>query len=319
MVSSEVKVEEKEKIIIAGANGFIGQELTLKLSQRFDVVTLTRKTVRIQGASKNVLWDGRNVGDWAIELESATAIINLSGKSVNCRFNESNMKAILDSRVESTLTIGKAIEQCKLPPKVWINASGISIYKESFHEPMTESTKDFDTDFLAQVTRKWEDACLSCAKDVRKVLLRTPVVLGGSGGTYPIFRRLTNFFLGGKQGRGDQMFSWIHIDDYCRIVEQVLIPDETISGPINMVAPEVVTNQLLMKSFRKHQNIPFGIPSPEWVLKIGGFIIGTEPSLTLKSSCVKSEVLKAKRFEFQHSKIDETIGALTVSKKNEKS
>ena len=308
-------MKQKGKIIIAGANGFIGQELTKKLSGNFYVVTLTRKPVRIQGASKNVLWDGKNVGEWSSILESAVAVINLSGKSVNCRFNESNKKAILDSRVESTTAIGKAIENCDNPPKIWLNASGISIYKESFQQPMTESSMDFDDDFLAEVTKKWEETCLSHAKGVRKVLMRTPVVLGISGGTYPIFSRLTNFFFGGKQGRGNQMFSWIHIDDYCKVVETLLILDGSISGPVNMVAPEVVSNKLLMKYFRKYQNIPFGIPSPEIVLKIGGFIVGTEPSLALKSNCIKSEILKAKKFEFQHSRIDETIHALTVSKK----
>ncbi len=299
-----------EKVIVAAANGFIGQHLVLKLSEKYDVITLTRRPIEIKGASKNVIWDGKKLDFWCNEIEGSLAFINLTGKSVNCKWTEANKKAILDSRVEITELIAKAIAKSKEPPKVWINASGVSIYKETFGDLQTESSKEMADDFLADVTKKWEEACFSSPAQVRKVAMRTSVVLGNDGGSFPIMRKLTGFFLGGKLGSGKQFFSWIHIDDYCKIITDQIIPNEKINGPVNMAAPESVTNAEFMRSLRKAMGKPFGIPTPKFLLKIGASIIGTEPSLVLKSTCVVSEVLKQNEHVFLYPQVDSALEEL---------
>lgn len=304
-----------EKVIVAAANGFIGQHLVLELSKKYRVITLTRRPIQIKGAAENIIWDGKNLGFWCNELEGSLAVINLTGKSVNCRWNEANKKAILNSRLESTKLIGQAIEKCKEPPSVWINASGVSIYKETFGDLQTESATEMADDFLADVTKQWEDACFSSKSNIRKVVMRTSVVLGNDGGSFPIMRKLTGVLLGGKLGSGKQFFSWIHIDDYCKIVAEQIIPNEKITGPINMAAPESVTNTEFMKSLRKAMKVPFGIPTPKFLLKIGASIIGTEPSLVLKSTCVVSEVLKQNGYEFCYPQVDSALEALVGQKK----
>lgn len=311
-----MKGSERKKIVIAAANGFIGRHLTWMLSREYHVIALVRHDVSIEGASEYVMWDGKSLGNWVRALEGAYAVINLSGKSVDCRHTEKNKKAILNSRVDSTRIIGEAISKCAEPPRVWLNSSGVSLYPESFTNPTDETTTERADDFLAEVSEKWEEALFSDDSEVRKVAMRTTIVFGTDGGTYPTLRKLTKFFLGGKQGSGQQMFSWIHIDDFCRIVEQLLLENSEVSGPVNMVAPEIVTNKELMYELRKQLRVPFGIPSPAFILKIGGFIIGTEASLVLKSSCVSSKVLKENDFQFRYPTLSEAIENLEQSKKS---
>ncbi|XOV67840.1 MAG: TIGR01777 family oxidoreductase [Fluviicola sp.] len=295
-----------EKVIVAGANGFIGGHLVPTLAEKYEVVALTRRPENIAGA-RNVIWDGKNVGEWAEELENAFAVINLSGKSVNCRHNEKNKKAILNSRVYTTEAVGQAVQQCKNPPKVWLNSSGVSIYKETFDEPQDESATEFDTDFLAEVTKQWEGACLKYAPKCRKVLMRTSVILGLEDGSYPLIAKLTKLYGGGRQGSGKQYFPWMHVSDFCTIVRDTLLENENISGPVNMCAPDLVTNAEFMAAMRKGHNRSFGIPAPAFLLKIGSAIIGTEASLVLKSSYVEPMVLKENNASFQFPTISAAI------------
>ncbi len=310
------QMSTKKKIIVAAANGFIGTHLVGVLSKNYEVITLTRHPFSCKGAHTNVLWDGKSVGDWLDVLEGSYAVINLSGKSVNCRHNEKNKRAILSSRIDSTGAIADAIEQCENPPLLWLNASGVSVYKESYTGSYNESATEFSDDFLAEVSLKWEEACLVRAPKTRKIVLRTAVVLGRDGGSFPLIRRLTSFFLGGKQGSGNQFFSWIHIDDYCQIVATTLLEDSSIEGPVNMCAPEVVSNKEFMRSVRKAMGVPFGLPTPEFALKIGGFIVGTEPSLVLKSTAVAPAVLKAHHAKFTYPDLMSALEHLTASKKS---
>lgn len=297
----------RKRIVIAAANGFIGSHLIEALASQFEVLTLTRRPFKHVLAHSNVLWDGKQMGAWTEVLEGSFAVINLSGKSVNCRHTKKNKAAILNSRLASTSILATAIEQCARPPDVWLNASGVSIYPPSFLGAYDEDTTDYSDDFLADVTKQWETACLSRAPETRKVVMRTAVVLGRNGGSFPLIRRLTRSYLGGKQGKGNQFFSWIHIEDYCQIVKTTLLVDTTIQGPVNMCAPEVVTNKEFMREVRSALGVPFGIPAPEFVLKIGGFVVGTEPSLVLKSTAVNSRVLKERKVKFIFPTLKEAV------------
>ncbi|GAB5418999.1 MAG: TIGR01777 family oxidoreductase [Crocinitomicaceae bacterium] len=304
-----------KKVIVAGANGFIGGHLVPLLAKDYEVVSLTRRQEGIPG-SRNVLWDGKSLGDWSSELEGAFAVINLSGKSVNCRHNDKNKAAIRSSRIDTTRAVGEAIEACTNPPKVWLNSSGVSIYQESFDHPQDEASVDFDDDFLAELTMEWEATCTKLAPETRKVLMRTSVILGLEDGSYPLIAKLTKLFAGGKQGSGKQYFPWMHIDDFCAIVKDVLLKNEEISGPVNMCAPDLITNKEFMAAMRKSLGRPFGIPAPAFLLKIGGAIIGTEASLVLKSSYVKPLVLTVNNADFKFPDINSALEDLAARSKS---
>lgn len=297
---------EMKKVIVAGANGFIGGYLVAALAEKYEVVSLTRRPEKIPG-SRNVQWDGKNPGDWMNALEGAFAVVNLSGKSVNCRHNEKNKEAILNSRLFTTEAIGKAIEQCTNPPDVWLNSSGVSIYKESYDEPQDETATEFDSDFLADVTKQWEAMCLKYAPNTRKVQMRTSVILGLEDGSYPLIAKLTKLYGGGKQGSGKQYFPWMHVNDFCTIARDTLLENDTISGPVNMCAPDLITNAEFMAAMRKAHNRSFGLPAPAFLLKIGSVIIGTEASLVLKSSYVEPMVLKSQNAHFQFPDIETAL------------
>jgi len=269
---------------------------------------LTRKH---QANSKNlqyVIWDGKTLGSWKKALEDATAVINLNGKSVDCRYTEKNKALIYSSRLDATHALGKAITQCKCKPKVWINAASATIYPHSLDAPMEESYDKFDNDFSADVCKKWEASFHQYEiPGVRKILLRTSIVLGrGKNSAFNPLKRLTQVGLGGKFGKGNQMMSWLHEDDFINIVH-FCIENLHVSGTINTTAPKPVTNYQFMKVLRKALSIPFGIPTSEMMLTIGGCMIGTEPELILKSRFVVPSKLLASGFTFRYPTIEKAL------------
>ena len=201
---------------------------------------------------------------------------------------------------------------CKTPPKLWINASATGIYNHTgVNKTLNESSMDFAGDFLGNVVQQWEKAFFSTfIPNVRKVAIRTSVVLGNSGGAFPLFKLLAVTGLGGKQGNGRQMVSWIHVEDYYRIV-LFLIQNTGISGTVNAAVPYPVSNQIFMKTLREVKRMPLGIPAPAWLLKIATFIVGVDASLILGSTNVNSETLKINGFEFQFPTIEKAFRDLT--------
>lgn len=304
-----------KKVVVAGANGFIGRHLVPMLAKKYEVVTLTRRPEKSEHA-RNVLWDGIHIGEWTQELEGAFAVINLSGKSVNCRHNAANKKAILDSRVNATKAIGEAIEGTNRKPAVWLNSSGVSIYKETFEQVQDETATDFDTDFLAEVTKQWEAACMQWTSNTRKIVMRTSVILGTDDGSYPLISKLTKLYGGGKQGSGKQYFPWMHIQDFCSVLINTLLENDTIEGRVNMCAPHLITNSEFMAAMRKAHKRSFGFPVPAFLLKIGSFFLGTEASLVLKSSYVKPLVLEANKADFKFPNIDTALEDLVQRTKS---
>jgi len=292
------------KIIITAANGFIGETLVRYFRQQHVVIALVRKmpSKSINGV-KYILWDGKNPGTWATELEGALAVINLAGRSVNCRYNAKNKREIYSSRLESTACLGKAIAQCADKPQVWINTASATIYEYSLHEPMTEKNGTIGTGFSVDVCQRWEQAFNAYSTaDVRQILLRTAIVLGKNGGVLKPFNRLARFGLGGKMAAGNQMFSWIHEMDLCRAID-FLIRETSCAGIYNLSAPHPVTNTAFMQTLRKSLGKSFGLPSPGWLLKIGAALIGTETELIFKSRFVVPERLTEAGFEFRFKQI----------------
>ena len=299
-----------KKLIIAGGSGFIGKALTKFFTEKnCEVVILSR--VENQSTYSNirfVKWNGKTVEPlWQQEIEGAEAVINLCGKSINCRFTEANKKELQSSRIDSTNAIGTAISLCKNPPKVWFNSSSIAIYKYSETILHDEFSKQFNHDFLATLTEQWEKSVEQFSlSNTRKILMRTSLVMAKNDGVFLRLKRLTQFGLGGKQGPGTQMISWINITDFCRIVEH-LLENKNANGIYNFCAPQPIANKNLMKIIQQKMRIPIALPAFEWMIKLGAILIGTEPDLILESSNVISKHLSDEGFKFGYEKIEEAI------------
>lgn len=302
--------EKTGKIVIAAANGFIGQSL-INYFSNYEIIGLVRNPESGIRNSKSkesnhqiIKWDGKTHESWAHHLEGALAIINLAGKSVNCRYNEKNKAAIFSSRLDSTQAIGNAINSCKNPPAVWLNAGSATIYRHSTDQPMTEMGGEYHNDFSVQVCKAWEKKFdESQTPRTRKVFLRIAIVLGKNGGVYKTLRRLTKLGLGGKHGKGKQMVSWIHEQDLCRAID-FLIHKNELDGVFNCAAPHPVPNHEFMLTLRKSLGVPIGLPQPEFLLKLGTWVMRTEKELVLKSRYVIPERLYINGFEFTYPTID---------------
>ncbi|MFD2823067.1 TIGR01777 family oxidoreductase [Lacinutrix iliipiscaria] len=289
-------------ILIAGGSGFIGRVLERFFSSKgYQVKILTRSPKR----ANEIYWNAKHIEDsWSKELENLDALINLTGKNINCRFTDKNKQLIISSRVNSTEVLGKAIEACKNPPKVWMNSSTTSIYKSSYDVEMSENNHQIGDDFEKEVATLWEAAFYKYENPkTRKLVIRTSLVLGEEDGAFVPLKKLTQFGLGGNAGNGKQKVSWIHKHDFARAID-FLIQNEKAKGPFNFCAPNPVTNKVLMKTFRKTLNMPIGIPSPKFILEIGAFFMRTETDLILKSRNVIPKKLLKCGFTFNFNTID---------------
>ena len=292
------------KIIIAGGTGFLGENLEqFFINKNYEVKILTRNPKR----ENEIFWDSKTVGNWKNKLETADVLINLAGKSVDCRYNEKNKKEIYDSRINSTRVLQQAIDECKNPPKIWLNASSATIYVHSETHLNTEKNGIVGDDFSMNICKSWEKEFFKIENpNIRKVVLRTSIVLGKNGGAFPKFKQISKLGLGGKQGRGNQMMSWIHIDDFFEAVN-FIIENENLKDAINVTAPKPLSNEKMMKQLREKIKIPFGIPSPVWLLEIAAIFIKTETELMLKSRNVYPEVLLENGFKFQHDNFEKAV------------
>lgn len=298
----------KGRIIIAGGSGFIGQELAKHfVSQGKDVIILTRGKSNKQNGLSYLHWNGKTIDSWAHTFEGAEAVINLTGKSVDCRYTKANKREILSSRVNATQLIGRVFSQLKNPPPLWMNASTATIYKHSMYKEMTESNGEIGNDFSMTVAKRWEKVFFEChAPKTRKVATRVSLVMGNSGGVFPVLNKLAKYGLGGKHGDGNQKFAWIHIADLIAAFQYIMDHSE-LKGSINITAPVSSTNIQVMHHLRKMNRAPFGIPTPKPMLALGSFFLRTEPELILKSRYVYPEILMNSGFRFQFKTVQDAI------------
>jgi uncharacterized protein (TIGR01777 family) len=305
----------RNRIVVAGGSGFIGRLLTDRLvSGNNDVVVLTRTPQTARQSIRQVGWDVRTLGDWARELDGARALINLAGRSVNCRYNERNRREILESRVDSTRVLGEAIAHCNKPPPVWLNASTATIYKHTFDQPMDEATgvigatPEAKDEFSIGVARAWEETLNKAPTPAtRKVALRTAMVFAASkGGAYRVLRGLTRWGLGGAVAGGHQFISWIHEDDLCNSV-QWLIDRDDFSGPVNLASPNPIPHREMMRIIRRELGVPFGLPATRRMLEVAAFVHRTEAELIIKSRRVVPGRLLAADFQFRFPKMGDAV------------
>ena len=303
------------RIVLAGGSGFIGTFLQKRLvADGYDVVILSRFSHDSSNGIRQCRWDGQTVGDWTVELEGAVALINLSGRSVNCRYNEKNRREILESRVDSTRVLGEAVARLKDPPSVWLNASTATIYKHTFDQPMDEATGVIEATpeakdaFSITVARAWEQA-LSEAQTpkTRKVAMRTAMVFAANqGGVYRTLRSLARWGLGGPIAGGHQMISWIHENDFSRAVEW-LIEHDDLQGPVNVASPNPLMQSDMMRIILRERGMPFGMHATRWMLEAAAFIHRTEAELILKSRYVVPAKLGESGFVFHFPTMKEAV------------
>lgn len=298
---------KKNKLIIAAGTGFLGNVLIDHFKNEYEqIVILTRNKPKFQNNVRYINWDAKTLTGWEKELENADVIINLTGKSVDCRYTEKNKAEILNSRIESTKILNEAVLQCKNPPKHYLNSSTSTIYIHSEKKKMTEENGDIGNDFSMTVAKKWEEEFFKTkTPNTKKTALRTSIVLGKNGGAFIPLKRLTQFGFGGKQGNGNQFISWIHELDFARAIDFII--QKELEGKINIVSPQPIKNNEFMRKLRTAIKIPFGIPTPKPILKLGAKIIGTESELVLKSRNVIPEILMQNGFQFEYPNIENTF------------
>jgi len=255
-------------------------------------------------------WDGKTVGPWTDGLEGSDILINLNGKSVDCRYTKKNKELIYSTRLDSTAALGKAIQQCKIPPKLWINSASATIYRHSLDKEMDEYTGEIGSGFSVEVCQKWEAAFNLCeTNQTRKVLIRTGIVLGKNGGPMKPLKMLARLGLGGKQGLGSQYFSWLHEDDFVGVVD-FIAANQQLSGVYNVTAPVPIANMQFMSALRSALKVQIAIPLPKWLLELGALIIGTETELVLKSRRVIPVKLTESGYKFKFDEISRALSEL---------
>jgi len=298
------------KIIIPGGTGQVGRILCRAFSSDGDeVVVLSRKT-NADCSCRCVQWDGESVGDWARELEGAAAVINLAGRSVNCRYGRRNRREILDSRVKSVRAIHRALQNAKRPPRIWFQAATATIYAHRFDAPNGEANGVIGGNepnapetwrFSIDVAKAWESAINDGGPlpSTRIVILRSAMTMSPDpGGILAYLLGLVRCGLGGRAGHGRQFISWIHEYDFIRAV-RFLIDNPDLTGVVNICSPNPLPNSEFMSELRRAWGTKIGLPASKWMLEIGAFVMRTETELILKSRRVVPSRLLEHGFQFQ--------------------
>lgn len=298
------------RLVLPGGAGYLGRRVAAHFAaQGWHVTILSR------GAALNLgdgiafqRWDGETLGPWAEAIDGAAAVINLAGRTVNCRYHERNRREIYDSRLRSTAVLGQAISQAAAPPAVWLNSASATIYRHAEDRPMDERTGELGTGFSVDVCRQWE-ATLDAADtpNTRKVALRSAMVFGtGADGVFGAFYNIVKLGLGGTLGPGTQYVSWIHEADFCAALEW-LIARSQLAGAVNLASPHPLPNREFMRTLRQVADQPIGLPATRWMLEIGAFALRTETELLLKSRRVIPTRLLEDGFTFRYPVLEPAV------------
>jgi uncharacterized protein len=305
------------KFVLPGGSGQVGQVLARHfVSQGHDVVVLCRGDQVPSG--RTVSWDGKTLGTWASEIDGADVIINLAGRTVNCRYTPENLRQMMDSRVDSTRVVGQAIEKAAKPPKLWLQMSTATIYAHRFDAPNDEATgiiggAEGDVPvywgYSVEIAKNWEKTLAEAnTPNTRKVALRASMIMSPDReGIFDVMSRLVRFGLSGSAAGGKQFVSWIHDRDFIRALEFLIEHDE-IDGAVNIASPGPLPYNDFMAAMRKAWGMPIGLPAMKWMLEIGAWVMRTDTELVLKSRRVIPGRLVEKGFVFD---FPEWTGAVT--------
>ena len=306
------------KIVIPGGTGQVGSVLARAFhDDGHEVVILSRRSAALPW--RVVEWDAKTVGPWADEIDGSDVVINLAGRSVNCRYTEDNRRQMMDSRVNSTRAVGESIAAAKNPPNVWVQMSPATIYAHRFDAPNDDVTgiiggSEPDAPgswkFSIEVATAWERAANEAdTPNTRKVLMRSAMVMSPDrGGIFDTMLGLVKRGLGGTAADGRQYISWIHDVDFVRSIYW-LIEHPELSGPVNLSAPTPMPNEDFMRVLREAWGTSIGLPASRWMLEVGALLMRTETELILKSRRVVPTRLLDSGFEFsfpiwEHAALD---------------
>ncbi|PHR94538.1 MAG: TIGR01777 family protein [Blastopirellula sp.] len=297
--------KSKGRVVIAGGSGFLGLNLDEYLIERdYEVVILARNRPKRTGAWIFAEWDARSLGDWAETLDGACALVNLTGRTVDCIKTPDHCDEIIRSRVEATQVLGQAVRTVQNPPPVWVQMSTAHRYGDP-PEVVCDEDSAFGLGLAPTVGQAWEEAfARAVLPEMRQVILRTSFVLGQSGGALPRLAKLARWGLGGKVGHGQQGISWLHEEDMNRLFARAITHD-AMQGAYIATAPNPVSNTQFMKRLRKAVRMPIGLPAASWMVRIGApLLMRTDPELALYGRYCKSRRLEDEGFEFTFPELD---------------
>ncbi|MEV7321947.1 TIGR01777 family oxidoreductase [Streptomyces sp. NPDC093970] len=293
------------KVVLPGGTGQVGAILDRALTAAgHEVTVVTRRPVR----AHDIGWDGVTLGRWAAAIDGCDVVINLAGRSVSCRYTPENLRAMMDSRVDSTRVVGQAVAAAARPPRVWLQMSTATIYAHRFDAANDEATgviagsetgvPDYWA-YSAEIARNWERAQSEApTPETRKVALRSAMVMSPDrGGVFDVLSTLARLGLGGPVAGGAQYVSWIHDEDFVRAVEFLTARDD-IEGPVNLSAPGPLPHRDFMRALRTAWGVPVGLPATRWMAEVGAFALRSDTELLLKSRRVVPGRLRAAGFEF---------------------
>jgi uncharacterized protein (TIGR01777 family) len=297
-----------QRVVLAGGSGFIGQSLAADFHARgWEVIVLTRSPRPNSRAGRQVFWDGKTPSpEWTTLLDGAAVVVNLAGKSVSCRYTPENRRELISSRVGSVRAIGEAISQVRTPPLVWVQTSSLAIYGDTGGASLDETAPPGEG-FSPEICKQWEQALqVAETPETRTVLLRIGFVLGPDGGLLEQLAKLARCFLGGTVGSGRQYISWLHMHDLSRMVRWAIERDD-LQGVFNATGPNPATNAEFMATLRRIVRRPWSPPVPEPAVRLGAWLMGTEPWLALSGRrCVPRRLLD-EGFAFQHPDLQEAL------------
>jgi len=325
-----MKLDQKRKIVIPGGSGQVGHILSRAfLKDGHDVVVLSRSKDGPPG-TRVVQWDGKTqeqVGEtsWVEELASADILINLAGRSVNCRYHQKNRKQMIDSRVNSTRVLREAMQSFENPPAIWLQASTATIYRHALDRPMDEEMGELGGNepgapekwnFSIEVAKAWEcEFFEGNLPNVRRVAMRSAMTMSpDKGGVFDVMLGLVRIGLGGTNGSGKQFVSWVHEYDFVNALKFIIERDD-LDGTINISSPNPMPNKQFMKEIRKAWGVPLGLPAMAWMMEIGAVFLKTETELVLKSRRVVPKRLLDAGFEFEYGDWRKAVGELIARRK----
>lgn len=301
------------KIVLPGGSGQVGALLARFFHARGDEVVVLSRVPR-PAPWRTAAWDGRSDGGWFAEIDGADVVINLAGRSVNCRYGQRERREILVSRVDSTTAVGRAVAAAARPPRVWLQAGTATIYDHRFdaandehsgrigdhaaappHAPAAPAPWSFSVD----VARAWEAALSAAATPrTRRVALRSAMVMSPDRGSiFDVLLGLVRRGLGGAAADGRQYVSWIHAHDFIAAIDWLIRRDD-LCGPVNICSPHPLPNRQFMRALREAWGAPFGLPAKRWMLELGAWLLRTETELVLKSRRVVPARLLESGFQF---------------------
>ncbi|MEU6008582.1 TIGR01777 family oxidoreductase [Streptomyces sp. NPDC047453] len=305
------------KVVLPGGTGQVGTILDRALTAAgHEVTVVTRRPVR----AHDIAWDGATLGRWAAAIDGCDVVINLAGRSVSCRYTAENLRAMMDSRVDSARVVGEAIAAASRPPRVWLQMSTATVYAHRFDAAHDEATgvvggseagvPDYWA-YSVEIAENWERAQAEAPTPAtRKVALRSAMVMSPDrGGVFDVLSRLTRLGLGGPVAGGAQYVSWIQDEDFVRAVE-FLISRDDLEGPVNLASPGPLPHRDFMRALRTAWGIPVGLPATRWMAELGAFALRSDTELLLKSRRVVPGRLREAGFPFAYSEWERAATSL---------